>query len=72
MTETDIKYKKVDKWVYGEVKEIKLIGEDNQLKKGMYYLPVSGGAKRIKSNVIFALNSYWCDSNDINNSGKCR
>ena len=41
-------------------------------KKGIHYLPVAGGAKRIKSNVIFALNSYWCDSYDINNSGKCR
>ena len=37
MSENDVKYKKVDKWVYGEVKEIKLIGEDNQLEKGMYY-----------------------------------
>ena len=33
----EVKYKNVDKWVYGEVKEIKLIGEDNQLQKGMYY-----------------------------------
>ena len=33
----EVKYKNVDKWVYGEVKEIKLIGEDNQLEKGMYY-----------------------------------
>ena len=32
-----IKYKNVDKWIYGEVKEIKLIGEDDQLEKGMYY-----------------------------------
>ena len=37
MSEDDVKYKKVDKRVYGEVKEIKLIGEDNQLEKGMYY-----------------------------------
>ena len=37
MTRPEPKYKKVDKWVYGEVKEIKLIGEDNQLEKGMYY-----------------------------------
>ena len=37
MPKTDIKYKNVDKSVYGEVKEIKLIGEDNQLEKGMYY-----------------------------------
>ena len=41
-------------------------------KKGIHFLPVAGGAKRIKSNVIFALNSYWCDSYNINNSGKCR
>tara|TARA_B100000902_G_C27162090_1_gene839269 strand:+ start:101 stop:346 length:246 start_codon:yes stop_codon:yes gene_type:complete len=37
MTEKKVRYKNVDKWVYGEVKEIKLIGEDNQLDKGMYY-----------------------------------
>ena len=37
MSESDVKYKNVDKWVYGEVKEIKLIGEDDQLEKGMYY-----------------------------------
>ena len=37
MNGSKIKYKNVDKWVYGEVKEIKLIGEDNQLEKGMYY-----------------------------------
>ena len=37
MSEPDVKYKNVDKWVYGEVKEIKLIGEDNQAEKGMHY-----------------------------------
>ena len=37
MNRSKIKYKNVDKWVYGEVKEIKLIGEDDQLKKGMHY-----------------------------------
>jgi len=41
-------------------------------KKYIHYLPVSRGAKRIKSNVIFALNNYWCDSYDINNAGKCK
>ena len=40
-------------------------------KKGIHYLPIKSEYKRIKSNVIFALNSYWCDSFDINNSGKC-
>ena len=37
MSEIDVKYKDVDKLVYGEVKEFKLIGEDDQLEKGMYY-----------------------------------
>ena len=37
MPKTDIKYKNIDNSVYREVKEIKLIGEDNQLEKGMYY-----------------------------------
>ena len=37
MSSTQVKYKNVDKWVYGEVKEIKLIGEDNQAEKGMHY-----------------------------------
>jgi len=37
MSKPEPKYKNVDRWVDGEVKEIKLIGEDNQLEKGMYY-----------------------------------
>ena len=37
MSVPEPKYKNVDRWVYGEVKEIKLIGEDNQLEKGMHY-----------------------------------
>jgi len=37
MSVPEPKYKNVDKWVYGEVKEIKLIGEDNQAEKGMHY-----------------------------------
>ena len=37
MLKSEPKYKNVDRWVNGEVKEIKLIGEDNQLEKGMYY-----------------------------------
>ena len=40
MSENDVKYKKVDKSVYGEVKEIKLIGEDDQLEKGMFYFVI--------------------------------
>jgi len=30
MTRPEPKYKKVDKWVYGEVKEIQLIGFDKK------------------------------------------
>ena len=37
MIKSNVKYKNVDRWVYGEVKEIKLIGEDNQAEKGMHY-----------------------------------
>ena len=37
ISENNVKYKKVDKCVYGEVKEIKLIGDDIQIEKGMYY-----------------------------------
>ena len=33
MSVPEPKYKNVDKWVYGEVKEIKLIGEDNEYRK---------------------------------------
>ena len=32
----DVKYKKVDKWVYWQIEENKLIGEDNQAEKGLH------------------------------------
>ena len=38
MSKTDVKYKNVDKSVYGEVKEIRLIGQDNQLEKVRYFI----------------------------------
>ena len=37
MNEPKVKYKKVDKWVYGEVKEIQLIGEDKEHENEKYY-----------------------------------
>ena len=37
MTRPEPKYKKVDKWVYGEVKEIILIGEEKEFKNGKDY-----------------------------------
>ena len=37
MSKPDVKYKKVDKWVHGEVKEIQLIGEDKEHENEKYY-----------------------------------
>ena len=37
MNDIKIKYKKVDNLVHGEVKEIKLIGEDQERKNEKYY-----------------------------------
>ena len=37
MNEPKVKYKKVDSLVHGEVKEIKLIGEDQERKNEKYY-----------------------------------
>tara|TARA_B100001057_G_C22535156_1_gene827349 strand:+ start:205 stop:672 length:468 start_codon:yes stop_codon:yes gene_type:complete len=46
--------------------------EELNAKKGINFIPISGGSIRIKSNVIFAADNYWCDSYDINSAGKCR
>ena len=45
--------------------------EELNAKQGIHFMPVSGGARRINSKVIFAADSYWCDSYDINHAGKC-
>ncbi len=37
MEQTELKYKKVDKWVYGEVKEIELIVFDKRFENEKYY-----------------------------------
>ena len=37
MTRPEPKYKNVDKWVYGEVKEIELIGFDKRFENEKYY-----------------------------------
>ena len=37
MTRPEPKYKKVDKWVYGEVKEIELIGYNSEFENEKYY-----------------------------------
>ena len=46
--------------------------EELNAKKGIHFMPISGGARKINSKVIFAADSYWCDSYDINHAGKCR
>ncbi len=46
--------------------------EELNAKQGIHFMPISGGARRINSKVIFAADSYWCDSYDINHAGKCR
>ena len=45
--------------------------EELNKKKGIHFMPIYGGAKRVKSNVVYAWGSFWCDSYNINNSGKC-
>ena len=37
MTRSEPKYKNVDKWVYGEVKEIELIGYNSEFENEKYY-----------------------------------
>ena len=46
--------------------------EELNAKQGIHFMAISGGARRINSKVIFAADSYWCDSYDINHAGKCR
>ena len=46
--------------------------EESNEKKGIHFMPISGGARIINSKVIFAADSYWCDSYGVNHSGKCR
>ncbi len=46
--------------------------EELNSKEGIYFMPINGGAKRIKSNVIFAGNRFWCDSYEIKGPGKCK
>ena len=46
-----------------------LLRRIEQTKKGIHFMPISGGARKINSKVIFAADSYWCDSYDINHAG---
>ena len=41
-------------------------------KEGMHFMRINGGSKRIKSNVIYAGDRFWCDSYEIKGPGKCR
>ena len=46
--------------------------EELNAKKGIHFLPVNDGVRRIKTNVIFAEDTYWCDSYEIRGPGKCK
>ena len=46
--------------------------EELNAKEGIHYMPINGGSKRIKSNVIYAGDRFWCDSYEIKGPGKCR
>ena len=46
--------------------------EELNAKQGINFMPISGGVRRINSKGIFAADSYWCDSYDINHSVKCK
>ncbi len=45
--------------------------EELNAKEGIHYMPINGGSKRIKSNVIYAGDRFWCDSYEIKGPGKC-
>ena len=46
--------------------------EELNAKEDIHYMPINGGSKRIKSNVIYAGDRFWCDSYEIKGPGKCR
>ena len=46
--------------------------EEMNAKKGIHFMPINGGVRRINSKVIFAGDRFWCDSYDIKSPGKCR
>lgn len=46
--------------------------EELNAKQGIHFMPISGVVRRINSKIIFAADSYWCDSYDIYHSGKCK
>ena len=46
--------------------------EELNAKKGIHFMPIQGGARRINSKVIFAGDRFWCDSYDIKSPGQCR
>ena len=48
MTRPEPKYKKVDKWVYGEVKEIELIGFDKKFENEGKFGSITGDLDMIK------------------------
>ena len=67
-----ILYVNKDNEAYGMCGPHFFCSEELNAKKGIHFLPVNDGVRRIKTNVIFAEDTYWCDSYEIRGPGKCK
>ena len=67
-----ILYVNKDNEAYGMCGPHFFCSEELNAKKGIHFLPVNDGVRRIKTNVIFAEDRYWCDSYEIRGPGKCK
>ena len=67
-----ILYVNKDNVAYGMCGPHFFCSEELNAKKGIHFLPVNDGVRRIKTNVIFAEDTYWCDSYEIRGPGKCK
>ena len=67
MTRPEPKYKKVDKWVYGEVKEIELIGYNSEFENEKYS-SVEVVSKKIKNKIDLYDRGHTYEVVKINNS----
>ena len=67
-----ILYVNKDDVAYGMCGPHFFCSEELNAKKRIHFLPINGGVRRIKTNVIFAGDRYWCDSYEIKGPGKCK
>ena len=67
-----ILYVNKDDVAYGMCGPHFFCSEELNAKKGIHFLPATGSVRRIKTNVIFAGDRYWCDGYEIRGPGKCK